>query len=106
MDRSAYSELIDQIARYNTRCITVKCVKLNHEESLNMPTFNYDDIVKATHTAPTSARPSRKAWIVGIFEIRHGDFLKRFPDGVVYTIEFEDGTSTEVEEIHLEHYDR
>ncbi|MBV6288533.1 hypothetical protein, partial [Pseudomonas aegrilactucae] len=54
-----------------------------------MPLFNYDDIVKPTHTAPSSARPGSKAWVVGIYEVRHGDFLKKFPDGVVYTIEFE-----------------
>lgn len=69
-----------------------------------MPKFNYDDIVSANNLAPLSARPGSKAWIVGIFETRTGDFLQAFPDGVVYTIEFEDGSSTEVMEKHLDPY--
>jgi hypothetical protein len=69
-----------------------------------MPIFNYDDIVKAVNTAPINARPGSKAWIVGVFETRRGEFLKSFPEGVVYTIEFEDGSSTEVAESDLEPY--
>lgn len=69
-----------------------------------MPRFNYDDIVTATSAAPSNARPGSKAWIVGIFETRRGEFLKSFPEGVVYVIEFEDGASVEVAESHLEFY--
>lgn len=69
-----------------------------------MPKFNYDDIVTATSTAPLSARPGDKAWVVGVFETRRGEFLKSFPEGVLYVIEFEDGTSIEVAENQLELY--
>lgn len=69
-----------------------------------MPKFDYDDIVSAISTAPISARPGNKAWIVGVFENRRGEFLKSFPEGVVYLIEFEDGTSIEVAESQLEPY--
>lgn len=69
-----------------------------------MPKFNYDDIVTATSAAPLNARPGNKAWVVGVFETRRGDFLKSFPEGVVYVIEFEDGASVEVAENHLELY--
>lgn len=69
-----------------------------------MPKFNYDDIVTATSAAPLNARPGNKAWVVGVFETRRGDFLKSFPEGVVYIIEFEDGASVEVAENHLELY--
>ncbi|MBS7725936.1 hypothetical protein I0E51_18315 [Pseudomonas lalucatii] len=69
-----------------------------------MPKFNYDDIVTASSAAPSNARPGKKAWVVGVFETRRGEFLKSFPEGVVYVIEFEDGTSAEVAEIHLELY--
>lgn len=34
-------------------------------------------------------------------EKRKGDYLKRFPAGWVYTIEFEDGSSVEVAEADL-----
>ena len=69
-----------------------------------MPKFNYDDIVTANRTAPLSSRPGSKAWVVGVFETRRGEFLRSFPEGVVYVVEFEDGASTEVTESQLELY--
>lgn len=69
-----------------------------------MPKFDYDDIVTAINTAPTNTRPGSKAWVVGVLETRRGEFLSSFPEGVVYVIEFEDGSSTEVIESHLELY--
>jgi hypothetical protein len=42
--------------------------------------------------------------VVGISDEaeRKGDYLKKFPEGVVYTIEFEDGSSIEIQESLLE----
>jgi hypothetical protein len=62
-----------------------------------MPKFTYNDIVKVSGDAGPELRRGR-AWVVGIFEQRPGHYFDRFPDGVVYTIEFEDGTSEEVHE--------
>jgi hypothetical protein len=64
--------------------------------------FAYDDIVKVGADAPKEVRPGEKAWIVGIFQERPGTYFRQFPEGVVYTIEFEDGASVEVHEMHLE----
>jgi hypothetical protein len=64
--------------------------------------FNYDDIVQVRSTAAPDLRPGARAWIVGVFEKRPGPFFDKFPEGVVYTIEFEDGASLEVHEADLE----
>jgi hypothetical protein len=65
-----------------------------------MPKFTYNDIVKVSEDADPLLRRDR-AWVVGIFEHRPSRYFDRFPDGVVYTIEFEDGTSEEVHESNL-----
>jgi hypothetical protein len=62
-----------------------------------MPKFAYNDIVRVKETTGNG-----RAWVVGIFEQRPGSYFSKFPDGVVYTIEFEDGTSEEVHETNLE----
>jgi hypothetical protein len=48
-------------------------------------------------------RPGSPAEVVGISEQqqRHGSYLKQFPIGVVYTVEFEDGSDAELQEDHL-----
>jgi hypothetical protein len=66
-----------------------------------MPVFNYNDIVRIKGDKEPQLRHDR-AWIVGIFEEREGEYFNRFPPGVVYTIEFDDGSSTEVHEGSLE----
>ncbi|MDP3669273.1 MAG: hypothetical protein Q8R69_06250 [Telluria sp.] len=66
-----------------------------------MPKFSYNDIVRVRLEAPPELRRDR-GWIVGIFEDRPGPYFDKFPKGVVYTIEFEDGTSDEVHEDDLE----
>jgi hypothetical protein len=66
------------------------------------PLFNYDDIVKVRIQADKELRPGEKAWIVGIYEDRPGPYFDKFPAGVVYSIEYEDGTSTQVHETDLE----
>jgi hypothetical protein len=62
-----------------------------------MPKFAYNDIVRVKQDADPQLRRDR-AWVVGIFEDRPGPYFNKFPAGVVYTIEFEDGTSDEVHE--------
>lgn len=66
-----------------------------------MPKFTYNDIVRVREVGGTA---SRKAWIVGIFEKRpaQGPYFDKFAPGTVYTVEFEDGTSTEFHEDGLE----
>jgi hypothetical protein len=66
------------------------------------PKFNYDDVVQVRLTASQQLRPGAKAWIVGVFETRPGPYFDKFPEGVVYTIEFEDGFSVEIHEQDLE----
>lgn len=65
--------------------------------------FNYDDIVHVRAGAAISTRINERAWIVGVFEERpEGGYFDRFPPGIVYSIEFEDGSSSEVHEDDLE----
>ena len=65
--------------------------------------FTYNDVVRVAPWARAEARPGARAWIVGVFAPpRVGDFFARFPDGVVYSIEFEDGNSLEVHETDLQ----
>lgn len=65
-----------------------------------MPKFTYNDIVTVKVSASPQLRRDR-ACIVGIFEDRPGPYFDKFPAGIVYTIEFEDGTSDEVHEDDL-----
>ena len=53
--------------------------------------------------APANVRPGSPAEVIGISEQheRHGSYLEVFPSGVVYTVEFNDGTDAEVHEDHL-----
>jgi hypothetical protein len=70
---------------------------------MTSPRFTYDDVVRALPTAPLMARPSARAWIVAVYtDPKPGEYFAEFGDGVVYTVEFEDGTSTEVRENDLE----
>jgi hypothetical protein len=66
------------------------------------PKFNYDDVVQVRSDASSELRPGAKAWIVSVFETRPGPYFNKFPEGVVYTIEFEDGSSLEIHEQDLE----
>lgn len=65
-----------------------------------MPKFNYDDIVRVNVGVESNLRPGERAWIVGITpaERRLGSYYEKFPDGVIYTIEFEGGDSIDVHE--------
>lgn len=48
-------------------------------------------------------RPGATVYVVGVHEGagRSGSYFDRFPDGVVYTIEYEGGVSIEVHEKDL-----
>jgi hypothetical protein len=66
------------------------------------PKFNYDDTVKVRPDVSSELRPGATAWVVGVFETRPGSYFDKFPDGVIYTIEFEDGSAVEVHELDIE----
>ncbi|MBB4768918.1 MULTISPECIES: hypothetical protein [Xanthomonas] len=68
-----------------------------------MPKFNYDDRVRVISGAGASARQGANGWVVGVFESRPaGEYFQAFPEGVVYSIEFEDGQALEIHEVDLE----
>jgi hypothetical protein len=69
-----------------------------------MAKYAYNDIVRVSAGSIVPQRIGERAWIVGFSpeEERTGAFLQRFPKGMVYTIEFEDGSSVEVPEDDLE----
>jgi hypothetical protein len=58
---------------------------------------------KFAEGAPANVRPGSPAAVVGFSEQheRLGSYLQEFPSGVVYTVEFEDGSDAEVHEDHL-----
>ncbi|MCS0658816.1 hypothetical protein [Massilia terrae] len=66
-----------------------------------MSKFTYNDIVRIRQDCEPTLQRGR-AWVVGVIDEREGDYFNKFPPGVVYTIEFEDGSSTEVHEGSLE----
>ena len=67
-----------------------------------MTLFTYNDTVRIKAAAPT--RPGALASVVGINleQERGGEYLAKFPHGVVYTVEFEDGSDADVPEGLLE----
>jgi hypothetical protein len=69
-----------------------------------MPVFTWNDTVRVKHSASANLRPGSLASVVGVHieADRTGEFLKEFPLGVVYTIEFEDGSSVQIHESLLE----
>lgn len=61
--------------------------------------FNYDDMVRVTKDAEAHLRPGSCASVIGVFlERPAGSYFERFPEGVIYTIEFEDGQAVDVHE--------
>ena len=66
----------------------------------HIPHFTYNDTVRVKSSAPVELRPGELASVVSVDpeESRRGDYLKEFPFGVVYTVEFEDGSSVQVHE--------
>lgn len=68
-----------------------------------MALYTWNDTVRVIATALAKARPGELASVVNIHEreTRQGAYFDQFPDGAVYTIEFEDGSSVEVHESQL-----
>ena len=62
------------------------------------PKFTYNDIVIADKNASKEFRPGEKAWVIGVFSDRAKDKFSWLPDGVIYTVEFEDGEAIDVNE--------
>ena len=68
----------------------------------DVPKFNYGGTVKIRVDASDELRPGSRAWIVGVFETRPGPYFDKFPPGIVYTVEYEDGSAQQVHESNLE----
>lgn len=64
--------------------------------------FTYDSQVRVSVGAPAEMRPGEKAWVVAVLEAEKVPTYREFKPGVVYTIEFEDGSAIDVEEELLE----
>lgn len=68
-----------------------------------MPRFTYDDIVRTVAGAPAELRPGARSNVIAVFETRpDGSHFATFPDGVIYSVEFEDGEAIDVHEDYLE----
>jgi hypothetical protein len=64
--------------------------------------FTYNDIVRISADVRHGYGPRRKAWVVGIHDARAEPRFGIFPAGLVYIVEYEDGTSVTIQEDHLE----
>lgn len=69
-----------------------------------MSKFKYDDIVVVKGDAPEEYRPGEKAWVVGVLENPVGKYFDKFPEGVVYSVEFEEGDFCDIHESLLNPY--
>lgn len=69
-----------------------------------MAKFTYKDAVKVRDDAPEHLRPGCVGSIYAVEDVqdRRGEFLRQYPHGVVYGVEFEDGTGMKIEEMWLE----
>ncbi|MFC7379518.1 hypothetical protein [Brevundimonas sp. GCM10030266] len=68
-----------------------------------MPRFTYDDVVRTVTSAPVELRPGARSNVIAVFETRpKGSHFAAFPDGVIYSVEFEDGEAIDVHEAYLE----
>jgi hypothetical protein len=70
-----------------------------------MSKFTYDDIVMVRAGASPDLRPGSRAWVIAVFDrpdSRPGKHFDALPEGVVYTVEFEDGSTAEMHEDNLE----
>ena len=68
-----------------------------------MSKFTFRDSARIENSAPDGLRPGTVVAVVGVIEQhqRFGSHADSFPEGVIYTVEFEDGTSLDVHEDHL-----
>ena len=93
--------LNDPPVEHNAPEVTTICRSINSRLQEHMPKYTYSDVVRARPTADDRLRPNEKAWVVGVIENRVHFPLKKFPPGVIYTIEFEDGVSVDAHEDDL-----
>jgi hypothetical protein len=102
---SAVAQVADRGAGRVRRCLTGLSTEWQPPFTgiPKMTKFDYNDTVIARPEAPQELRPGETASIVAIseHEKRKGKFLERFPEGTVYTIEFNDGSSVEAKEADL-----
>jgi hypothetical protein len=67
--------------------------------------FTWNDPVRIRIDAAEgpNVRPGAFGWVVGMSrqEERSGYFLEEFPEGAVYTVEYEDGTDATIPEAML-----
>jgi hypothetical protein len=72
-----------------------------------MNKFTFDDTVRIKKDAPNALRQGQKASVTMVFlpQDRIGSYFDQFPPGVIYSVEYEDGESTEVHEDFLEIWD-
>lgn len=68
-----------------------------------MAKFTWGDSAQVTDDAPAVLRPGSQVAIVGVIEPldRRGSYFDNFAEGVIYTIEFEDGSSADTHEDYL-----
>jgi hypothetical protein len=59
--------------------------------------FTYDSQVRVVKNAPSEMRPGQKAWVIAVLRDKSVPKYRRFNSDVVYTIEFEDGSSIDIE---------
>ena len=68
---------------------------------MTKPEFDFDDIVVVDEKAPTEFRPGQKAWVIGVFVDRSVVKFDWLPPGIVYAVEFEDGSATDIHQQNL-----
>ena len=73
-----------------------------------MNKFTFDDTVRVKENAPSPLRRGQKASVTMVFlpQDRNGSYFDQFPPGVLYSIEYEDGVSSDVHEDFLEIHDQ
>jgi hypothetical protein len=69
-----------------------------------MHRFTYNDTVRVKPDAPSHLRPGELASVVAVNreEDRRGEFLRQYPKGFVYTVEFDDGAAVQAHESLVE----
>ena len=68
-----------------------------------MARYTYSDVVRVKAEVPPPLRAGAVGSVIAVFETRPtGSHFAEFPQGVVYSIEYDDGAATDVHEDHLE----
>ena len=70
-----------------------------------MSKYAYDEIVIVREGIASGVPSGTKGWVIAVFAdtaSRPGTAFDHFPDGAVYTLELEDGSTAELHESWLE----